>query len=126
MQAVEAKRIIEALATGIDPITGEVLPDDSPVNEPQVIRALFMAANALVTEAAAVEADTRKRASTRVMAGKPWSEEEDVRLLEGFDAGKTVNELAVIHLRKHGGIEARLIKHGRLPASGGSNGGNSP
>ena len=91
-----------------------------------MIRALFMAANALVTEAPAVEADTRKRASTRVMAGKPWSEEEDVRLLEGFDAGKTVNELAVIHLRKHGGIEARLIKHGRLPASGGSNGGNSP
>lgn len=51
MQAVEAKRIIEALATGIDPITGEVLPDDSPVNEPQVIRALFTAANALVTDA---------------------------------------------------------------------------
>ncbi len=30
MQAVEAERIIEALATGIEPIAGEVLPDDSP------------------------------------------------------------------------------------------------
>lgn len=33
--------IIEALANGIDSITGEVLPDNSPYNQPEVIRSLF-------------------------------------------------------------------------------------
>ena len=34
-------KIVEALANGIDPITGELLPSESPYNHPDVIRALF-------------------------------------------------------------------------------------
>jgi hypothetical protein len=35
------------LANGIDPATGEVMPDDSPLGSPHVIRALFLAVKAL-------------------------------------------------------------------------------
>ena len=47
MSPLKAKEIIEALANGIDPETGEILPAQSPVNNPQVIRALFVAGKAL-------------------------------------------------------------------------------
>ncbi|WP_298768357.1 hypothetical protein [uncultured Shewanella sp.] len=38
-------KIIEALANGIDPLTGEVLPNESPYNHPDTIRALFAVIN---------------------------------------------------------------------------------
>lgn len=114
MQASEAKMIIDTLASGVDPATGELLSDDSPVNQPQVIRALFMASQALQA-ATGGAINERVRIHERDMAGKTWSEEEDKRLLEAFDAGKSPRELAVLHRRKVGGIESRLVKHGRLP-----------
>ena len=47
MNPMEAQQIIEGLARGLDTSTGEVMPDSSPLSEPHVIRALFMAARAL-------------------------------------------------------------------------------
>ncbi len=44
MDVKEAKEIIQFLAKGIDPVTGEMFPDNSPYNHPKVIRALFVAA----------------------------------------------------------------------------------
>ena len=41
MEINRAKEIISALAEGIDPITGEVLPDDSICNKGEVVRALY-------------------------------------------------------------------------------------
>lgn len=43
----EAKSIIELLAKGIDPDSGEILPGQSVLNSPKVIRALFVAVEAL-------------------------------------------------------------------------------
>lgn len=116
MQIAEAKIIIDTLASGVDPSTGEFLSDDSPVNQPQVIRALFMASQALQADPGETK-KVRERNRHRVMAGKPWTEDEDKRLLEAYDSGKSPKELAVIHLRKLGGIESRLAKHGRLTRS---------
>ena len=47
MKTMEAQQIIEGLARGLDTSTGEVMPDSSPLSQPHVIRALFMAARAL-------------------------------------------------------------------------------
>jgi hypothetical protein len=41
MNPVEAKTTLERLARGIDPETGEIRAEQSPFNNPQVIRALF-------------------------------------------------------------------------------------
>jgi hypothetical protein len=35
-------------------------------------------------------------------------------LLRSFDGGTTVDELTALHERTRAGIEARLVKHGRL------------
>ena len=39
-------------------------------------------------------------------------------VLESFDAGATIEELAALHKRKVGGISARLMKLGRLDEAG--------
>ena len=115
MTPAEAKQIIEVLAGGVDPATGEVLPDDNPLSSPHVIRALFIAAKALELMAAAKPA--RPAAAAPGNAGKSWNEEEDQRLVAGFDAGTPVGALARTHERTTGAINSRLVKLGRLQAS---------
>lgn len=110
MSPAEAKSIIEALANGINPDTGERLPNKSPFNEPQIIRALFTAAQFL-TPATVKQA---KRTTSPENAGKPWSEAEDSELLSEFDAGQSVKSIALSHGRTHGAITSRLIRLGRI------------
>jgi hypothetical protein len=59
---------------------------------------------------------SRRQSNLPRNAGKPWTQEEDERLLQAFDAGSSVDHLTVSHERTRAGIEARLVKHGRLEA----------
>ena len=115
MTPAEAKQIIEVLAGGVDPATGEVLPDDSPLSSPHVIRALFIAAKALELMAAAKPA--RPAVAAPGNAGKSWTNDEDQRLIAAFDAGTLVAALARTHERTTGAINSRLVKLGRLQTS---------
>ena len=90
MSPLEAKRIVEALASGIDPETGDVLPAQSTFNSPQVIRALFVAGKALDSAAKRAERDN----SLPGNAGRSWSDEEDKELLSLFDSGAPVKSIA--------------------------------
>src|SRR5881398_1863461 len=47
MELQIARQIIDTLAQGIHPITGEAMPEDSPYNAPPVIRALHAVSRAL-------------------------------------------------------------------------------
>jgi hypothetical protein len=114
MTPAEAKQIIEVLAGGVDPATGEVMPDDSPLSSPHVIRALFIAAKAL--ELMTIKA-ARSAVDAPGNAGKSWSEDEDQRLVAAFDAGTPVAALARAHERSAGAITSRLIRLGRLQVS---------
>lgn len=110
MSPLEAKSIIESLASGIDPQTGEILPAQSTLNNPAVIRALFVAIAALDNAA--------KRAErTRALpdnAGRSWSEDEDQELLEQFDSNIPVKDIAEKHGRTQGAIASRLVRLGRI------------
>ena len=110
MKTTQAQQIIEGLARGLDTTTGEVLPDSSPLSQPQVIRALFMAARALEQ----VRANAPRKADPPGNAGKPWSDEEDQRLMAAFDGGTPIAELAKSHERSRGAITSRLMRFGRL------------
>lgn len=114
MKPLEAQQIIEGLARGLDTSTGEVMPDSSPcaglLNQPHVIRALFMAARALEQG----PAKAARKADPPGKAGQPWSEEEDQRLTAAFDGGTPVAELARSHERSRGAITSRLMRFGRL------------
>ena len=43
MEIQRAKELLEILADGIDPLTGEVLPDDHVCNKGEIVRALHCA-----------------------------------------------------------------------------------
>ena len=112
MNNTEALSVIRSLANGVDPENGEVFPADSPYQRAQTVRALFAAAEALEKQA---KVEQRKR-ELPAKTGEPWSEDEDRKLLSGFDAGRGLAELAAAHERTQTGVRARLVKYGRLAA----------
>ena len=116
MEEVRAHAIVSALANGVNPLTGELFAADSPCQTPDVIRALYCAVTALE---AASRRRTRGQGVASSNAGKPWTEEEDRQLLSAFDGGRPLAELAQAHGRTRGGIQARLVRHGRLAPEGG-------
>ncbi len=117
MTPSEAAQILEALARGIDPETGEVLPENSPINSTHVLRALFLGAKAL-RESSPLKPPQRPTVEGTEQAWKPWTKEEEVRLVAAFQNGTSVQALATDHQRKIGGIRARLMRLGQLtPAS---------
>lgn len=112
MDQDKARTLLQALAAGIDPHSGESFPSDSPYQHPDIVRALYAALEALKTP------DAKRPAAARAApgnAGKPWSKEEDERLLAAFADGMSLEALAAQHGRSRMGIEARLAKHGKLP-----------
>ena len=110
MSPNEAKSIIEALANSVDPETGEVLSAQSVFNSPQVIRALFMATNALDCLAKREKREKTLPDNT----GKAWPELEDSELLSAFDVGRSIKDIAAKHGRTKGAITARLLRLGRI------------
>ncbi len=113
MLSLEAKKIIDALANGIDPETGEILPSQSTFNSPQVIRALFVAVSALERAIRLADRDN----SLPKNAGRSWSDEEDKQLLVMFDSGTPVKEIAARHGRTLGAITSRLVRLGKIKGS---------
>jgi hypothetical protein len=109
--------ILSALANGVNPVTGEVFPADSPYQQTEVVRALYAALERLKAAQPAAVAKPRPRGDMPSNVGKPWSEDEDRRLLTEFDRGRKPAELARELGRTLAGIEARLEKLGRLSAS---------
>lgn len=116
MNDAQALEIVSALASGMDP------DRDAPVEAPSillnanVIRALYVAVRAL--EATTRSKARRDRANSPTNKGKPWTEAEEYKLLEGFDAGQSVAQLAQAHSRTPAGIQARLERHGRVQGQG--------
>lgn len=125
MDDSKALGIVSALANGVNPLTGEVFEIDSPYQSADVIRALYIAVRALEMSSRPKSRGSRTRLPAN--AGKPWSEQEDLELLEKFDEGISIAELAQVHDRTLAGIQARLERHGRLQGQGlqwrGRNGG---
>lgn len=46
--------------------------------------------------------------------GRPWTDEEEERLINEFQSGLKMTEIAKIHGRTNGSIQARLEKHGLI------------
>lgn len=112
MDQAQALALVKSLANGVDPESGEVFPAESAYQRPQVVRALYTAAEAL-ERAAQVE---RRKSALPAKTGEPWTEDEDRKLLASFDAGHALQELAAAHQRTQTGVRARLVKYGRLAA----------
>jgi hypothetical protein len=112
MELQIAREIINVLAQGIHPVTGEAMPPDSPYNQPPVIRALFAVSRAL--EDCDAANGTKPRRDAPANAGKPWSGEEDGKLAAAFDAGHDLKQMALDLGRSRVAVEARLVKLGKI------------
>lgn len=112
MEDTRAAEILKSLASGTSPDGDGPLSEIPVLQSPDVVRALFLAADSLEARARV----GRRNAGLPRNAGKTWSPDEDEKLLAGFDGGTTVEALAATHERTRAGIEARLVKHGRLDA----------
>ena len=118
MEREQALKILNALANGVHPETGEVFAADSAYQHPDIVRALFEAVRVMDgSHAAAASAQERKTAEVPANTFVRWSAEEEERLAAAFDAGKTSAELAKLHNRSRAAIEARLLKMGKIDVS---------
>lgn len=100
--------VLNKLADGIDPESGEVYSRDSPYQSPTVVRALYAAIQAMQ------KGPTRPKSHAR--AGAPWTDDEEARLLKAFATGKQPRDLIDDFDRSEVAITARLVKLGKMEA----------
>lgn len=117
MEIRKAQRIVEILAQGVDPTTGEAFASDSAYNEPQIIRALFTV-HEFVRRARKppMSVDERRRENADLGRpknyGLPWTDEARAQVATAFENGKPISELAATLERTQGAIQAELIRQG--------------
>lgn len=118
MEKQQALRILNALANGVHPATGEVFAADSAYQDPDTVRALVEAVRALeASRLAGTTSPERRTGEAPANTFVRWSAEEEERLAAAFDAGRTSAELAKLHNRSRAAIEARLLKLGKIDVS---------
>ena len=122
MEKEQVLRILNALANGVHPATGEKFAADSPYQHPDTVRALFEAmrvveGGATKTPASAAATERKPAQMPQSGSGSRWSSEEEQRLAAAFDNGQSVDALARSHGRSRAAIEARLVRLGKMDAS---------
>ncbi|HWP80038.1 MAG TPA: hypothetical protein VN446_05290 [Candidatus Acidoferrum sp.] len=108
MDTLKAREIVQALADGIDPLTGEVLPGDHLCNQAEVVRAL----NCLLQNV-----KDRKNRALPKNAGKPWTAADDELLIKMFDEHSSKRELCGHFKRTEGSITSRLVRLGKIDSA---------
>lgn len=104
MDITRAKEIVSTLAEGVDPTTGEVLPDNSVYNKGDVVRALYAVLDHL---------DNKKpKKNMPQNAGKPWTEEDETLLIDLYRSGASKKDICDTLQRTVTGIAARLVHLG--------------
>ena len=120
MDSSQARQILQALLDGKDPITRKPLPEDSPVLQNPVYIALDHAIMCLKADAS----NSPENPPARRFPIRPsqrgsakwtdWSQDEQRQLVELFDAGVTLPELAKMLRRSEDAVRGRLIGLGRF------------
>ena len=110
MQEQRARQILQALVQGVDPFNGEDLPAGTVLQRAEVLRALLAGVAAIEQNAARAS----RRAQLPQNIGRAWTEEEQGSLIDAFQSGEALGEIAVRHGRTLRAIEARLEKLGLL------------
>jgi hypothetical protein len=110
MELDDAIEVLRRLRDGSHPTEEGLLPPRSPSQHPTVVRALYTVLGALASRPRA-----RSNSGSRPPNyGKPWTAQDDERLLERFDAGDDVRSSAETLGRTVGSVHARLVLLGRL------------
>jgi len=117
--------IIKALAKGHNPITGELISDDSVLSDPIIIRALFAASEAMnsnnkTSEPRFASSQKISKEEQNIQEGRPknhglpWSSEQKNELINKFKNGSSVEELTLFFERTRGSINGVLFNEGLI------------
>ena len=98
--------IVNALAHGVNPLTGDALPHDHVVREAIVARALLEAVWAMEKHGPGPRRPGPERRE------EPWSKEEDKMLIDSWRRLGSIPSLATSHSRTPSAIRSRLLKLG--------------
>jgi len=112
MTQTRARQILQKLIQGLDPMTGEELPQETVLQHADVLRALLAGLSALELMAAREQ----RRAQLPDNVGLAWTTEEESRLVAAFNDGNSPAIIARQHGRTLRAIEARLEKLGLITA----------
>jgi catalase (peroxidase I) len=110
MQEQRARQILQSLVQGLDPFNGEELPPGTVLQQADVLRALLAGVAAL--EQLAARATRRSQLPQNI--GRSWSAAEQSSLIDAFQSGEPLDEIASRHGRTLRAIEARLEKLGLI------------
>jgi hypothetical protein len=100
MEINKAVQMIETVANGTNPITGEAFPSNSPYNAPEIIRALFACAQHIRQPPQKSRKTLEQRQAENQRkgfpknAGLPWTKEAKAELADLFKAGEGPGKLA--------------------------------
>ena len=121
MTQLEAAGLLEILAQGADPFTGEILPPSHVCCDTRTGEALRMAVRALRGQDAARE-DKWMRKDGRPNAGRPWTAEDNLLLEQLFRQGMSPETMAPLLGRRPRGV-AKQLKSLGLEGGGASRAG---
>jgi hypothetical protein len=136
MELSEALQVVSALADGRNPVTGQPLSVDHVCQHPQVVRSLCtvvlhlreMARIAsppargdhepfdLIPQTRQVPCGYEPAQASLRNAGKPWTAQEETKLVQAFDGGASIGQLSRQHGRTRQAIHGRLYRLGKMPA----------
>ena len=114
MDLQRAKEIVITLASGVDPTTGEVLPDEHVCNNAEVVRAFYTVVMGAKIDKKEEKPKGEKEKKKAENSGKPWSVEDDEILKDMYTRGMKISEIKKYFGRSYGSIESRLVKYGLL------------
>ncbi|PKN75199.1 MAG: hypothetical protein CVU49_05110 [Candidatus Cloacimonetes bacterium HGW-Cloacimonetes-2] len=112
MELKRAIEIVQYLADGVNPQTGEVMEHDSVFQNPETVRALFTALEQLKK----TESRIKRSGSLPGHSGNAWTAEEEASLIAEFDSGMDMASIAKRHGRTNWAIQARLLKLNKIQA----------
>lgn len=110
MEIQRAKEILTALADGVNPLTGELLPPQDSCNQVEIVRALHTA----LKELDGVSKTAKQQPQN---AGKPWTEYELNKLENEYNSRMSIRSIAKEHGRSKGAIEAKLADLGIIEST---------
>ena len=120
MELYKAVQMIESVANGINPESGEAFPTDSPYNSPGIIRALFTCSQHLKQSSPKSKKTVEEKQTENKTkglpknTGLPWTKEVKAELASLYQAGQNPADLAQKFERTKYAILLELKKQGLI------------
>ncbi|ODS04431.1 hypothetical protein [Vibrio scophthalmi] len=117
MDQDKAYLILDALANGVDPISGECFPHNSPYNNPEVIRALFYILRNKPIQKKVKKSLEQKQQDNQARGlplnyGLPWTDTCIDDVISQYNANSPIEMIAKGVARKPSSIIGLLKKKG--------------